>query len=139
MDRRSFLIGGGAFALCRPGFATAPETSGIRPLSVVRRNVEVGVARPFRVMHISDTHLASAYPDEHPDKIAAAARRSQGFGGRQEEALAESLEWARHNTDYVIHTGDLIDFQSRRISTSCESIGVKPCSGQWATTSSTRT
>ena len=75
--------------------------------------VEVGAERPFSVLHISDTHLAAAYPDEHPDKVAAAAKRTNGFGSRQEEALAESLEWARHNVDYVIHTGDLVDFQSR--------------------------
>ena len=75
--------------------------------------VDIGLAKPFSVLHISDTHLACAYPDEHPDKVAAAARRSQGFGARQEESLAETLEWARHNTDYVIHTGDLVDFQSR--------------------------
>lgn len=75
--------------------------------------VEVGAERPFSVLHISDTHLAAAYPDEHPDKVAAAAKRTRGFGARQEESLAESLEWARHNVDYVIHTGDLVDFQSR--------------------------
>ena len=75
--------------------------------------VEIGLDKPFSVLHISDTHLAAAYPDEHPDKVAVSERRTHGFGGRQEEALAESLEWARHNVDYVIHTGDLIDFQSR--------------------------
>ena len=75
--------------------------------------VDIGLPKPFSVLHISDTHLAYAYPDEHPDKVAAAESRSRGFGGRQEEALAESLEWARNNTDYVIHTGDLVDFQSR--------------------------
>ena len=75
--------------------------------------IDIGLEKPFSVLHISDTHLADAYPDEHPDKVAAAAKRTNGFGGRQEEALAESLEWARHNVDYVIHTGDLIDFQSR--------------------------
>ena len=75
--------------------------------------VEIGLEKPFSVLHISDTHIADAYPDEHPDKVAAAARRTYDFGKRQEEALAESLEWARENVDYVIHTGDLIDFQSR--------------------------
>ena len=39
--------------------------------------------------------------------------RTQVFGGRQELALVNSLEWASLNVDYVLHTGDLIDFQSR--------------------------
>lgn len=75
--------------------------------------VRIGLKTPFSALHISDTHLAEAYPDEHPDKVAAAAKRSQAFGGRQEEALAESLHWARQNVDFVVHTGDLIDFKSR--------------------------
>ena len=120
--RRDFLKGA-----CLAGFLVAtaklPAVEGARfevgkrgahsRLAMSYAVVDIGLAKPFSVLHISDTHLASAYPDEHPDKIEAAARRSQGFGERQEEALAESLEWARHNTDYVIHTGDLIDFQSR--------------------------
>ena len=75
--------------------------------------VDIGLKKPFSVLHISDTHLADAYPDEHPDKVAAAAKRTKGFGTRQEEALAESLEWARHNVDYVIHTGDTVDAENR--------------------------
>lgn len=38
--------------------------------------------------------------------------RTQCFGGRQEEALRDSLAWAKEHVDYVIHTGDLIDWQS---------------------------
>ena len=75
--------------------------------------VHAGAEKPFSVLHISDTHLAYAYPDEHPGKVAASEKRHYGFGGRQEESLAESLEWAKDNVDYVIHTGDLVDFQSR--------------------------
>ena len=75
--------------------------------------VEAGAEKPFSVLHISDTHLAYAYPDEHPDKVAASENRHYAFGGYQEESLAESLEWAKTNVDYVVHTGDLIDFQSR--------------------------
>ena len=38
--------------------------------------------------------------------------RTQCFGGRQEEAMRDSLAWARDHVDYVLHTGDLIDWQS---------------------------
>ncbi len=64
-------------------------------------------------MHISDTHLTAAYPDEPEDKQKLRVKRTRGFGGRQEEALHDSLDWAKRNVDYVIHTGDLIDWQSR--------------------------
>ena len=105
--------------------------------------VDIGLEKPFSVLHISDTHLADAYPDEHPDKVAAAARRTTGFGARQEEALAESLEWARHNVDYVIHTSStraISSISSRApTSISCANTGAMPCSAPWATTSSTPT
>jgi len=74
--------------------------------------VRAGATKPFSVLHISDTHLTAAYDREGPDKLAAAAQRTQTFGGRQEEALRDSLAWAKANVDYVVHTGDLIDWQS---------------------------
>ena len=39
-------------------------------------------------------------------------KRTTTFGGRQEEALRDSLAWARQHVDYVVHTGDIIDWQS---------------------------
>ena len=111
MDRRSFLIGGGAFALCRPGFATAPETLGIRPLSVVRRNVEVGVAHPFRVMHISDTHLAFC-DTRDGDKKRQLAIRQHATLRHGEHYLDEAIAYAKAQDAVLMHTGDLIDFTS---------------------------
>ena len=76
-------------------------------------HVEIGLPKPFSVLHISDTHLAEAYSDEPEVKLLQKAERMNCFGGRQEEALRDSLSWARENADYVVHTGDLIDWQSR--------------------------
>ena len=75
--------------------------------------VRTGAARPFSVLHISDTHLTAAFDDEGEKKLKLRELRTQTFGGHQEEALRDSLAWARANVDYVIHTGDLIDWQSR--------------------------
>ena len=76
------------------------------------QHIHIGLKEPFSVLHLSDTHLTAVNDDEFPELVAFAARRSQTFGGRQEEALRDSLAWARKNVDYVIHTGDLIDFQT---------------------------
>ncbi|MBP5510053.1 MAG: metallophosphoesterase [Kiritimatiellae bacterium] len=75
-------------------------------------HIEAGAEKPFSILHISDTHLTEAYPHEEANKQTLKARRTQTFGGRQEEALRDSLAWAKDNVDYVIHTGDLIDWQS---------------------------
>lgn len=89
-----------------------PERGKFERLAVSYATVRIGLERPFSVFHISDVHLASAYPHESDTKQYLQRRRTQTFGGRQEEALRDSLDWARHNTDYVVLTGDLIDWQS---------------------------
>ncbi|MBQ6328879.1 MAG: metallophosphoesterase [Kiritimatiellae bacterium] len=38
--------------------------------------------------------------------------RTELFGCRQFEALKDSVRWAKINADYLIHTGDLMDFVS---------------------------
>ena len=121
-SRRSFLklAGGAGLVLAArdlPAVTPSPFEVGKRGahsrISLSYAVVEAGATKPFSALHLSDTHLAYAYPDEHPDKVDESSRRCPAFGGRQEEALRDSLAWAKNNVDYVVHTGDLIDFQSR--------------------------
>ena len=76
--------------------------------------VDAGATKPFSVLHISDTHLTDAYPDEDEWKQQLKVRRTVTFGGLQEEALKESIAWAKSRCDYLVHTGDLIDWVSRK-------------------------
>ena len=78
------------------------------------QHIDACASSPFSILHISDTHLSSAYPNEADaeGKLKSMERRTKTFGGRQEEALRDSLAWAKENVDYVLHTGDLIDWQS---------------------------
>ena len=71
-----------------------------------------GATAPFSILHISDTHFTEAYEHEAAFACGTAAHRTQTFGGRQIESFENSLAWAGKNVDYVLHTGDLIDFQS---------------------------
>ena len=121
-SRRDFLRGGlalgGIVAVSRlPAFADDPAVfpgrGRFERLVLAYQHIDVGAVKPFSILHISDTHLTEAYPDEGEMKQQLKAKRTQCFGGRQEEALRDSLEWARKNVDYVLHTGDLIDWQSR--------------------------
>lgn len=123
MDRRMFLKGGlaagGLVATAAlPSFAADDpalfERRGVfERLSLTYRHLHLGLAEPFSVLHISDTHLTEAYADEAADLVECAAKRRQTFGGCQQAALAASLAWAKDCADYVLHTGDLMDFQSR--------------------------
>lgn len=74
--------------------------------------VHIGLPKPFSVLHISDTHLTAVYPHESERMQARHRSRTATFGGRQEEALRDSLDWAREHVDYIVYTGDLIDWQT---------------------------
>ena len=121
ISRRNFLTGvGGLVAVSRlPSFAdnpaVSPERGRFERLQLAYQHVSAGATAPFSILHISDTHLTEAYPDEADaaDKLRSKERRTRTFGGRQEEALRDSLAWAKDNVDYVLHTGDLIDWQSQ--------------------------
>ena len=89
-----------------------PKRGGFERLSLAYATVEIGLEKPFSVLHISDTHFTAAYPHESEQKQKLREVRTQCFGGRQEEAMRDSLAWARDHVDYVLHTGDLIDWQS---------------------------
>ena len=122
IDRRTFLKGlAGAGALIATSQLPAsawddPKAFAGRGkferLAISYATVKLGLEHPFSVLHISDVHLASAYPYEKDTKLTLQRRRVETFGGRQEEALQDCLAWAKKNTDYVVLTGDLIDWQS---------------------------
>jgi hypothetical protein len=81
-------------------------------LSLAYRHVNIGLEKPFSILHISDTHLCDVYPHESEHKRKFAKLRTETFGGYMEESLRDSLAWAKKNVDAVLHTGDLIDFQT---------------------------
>ena len=122
MDRREFLkvfAGGGALMAT----SQLPSFGEDNPAAFARRgkwerlmlgyaSVKAGATKPFSILHISDTHLTAAYGNESTNRQRLARWRTVTFGGRQEEALRDSIAWAKEHADYILHTGDLIDFQS---------------------------
>ena len=124
LNRRDFLglAAGGAGAIVAtsalPSFgkddpSLFPKRGVVERLAIAYQHIHIGLPQPFSVLHISDTHLTAVYDDEPEYLVKFAKYRAKVFGGRQEEALRDSLAWAKMNVDYVIHTGDFIDFQTR--------------------------
>jgi len=89
-----------------------PNRGQYERLSLSYAVVEIGLGNPFSILHISDSHLTAAYDHENEKKHKLSEARTTTFGGRQEEALRDALAWAKQHVDYVLHTGDLIDWQS---------------------------
>ena len=122
IDRRNFfkrITGAGAIlavsqlpAMAEDNPSVFPKRGQYERLALAFATIEIGLKKPFTVLHISDTHLTAAYPHENEIKQRLKESRTQCFGGRQEEALRDSLTWAKEHADYVVHTGDLIDWQS---------------------------
>ncbi|MBQ9891532.1 MAG: metallophosphoesterase [Bacteroidales bacterium] len=123
IDRRHFLkgmAGIGALMATSQLPALAEDKPEVFPkrgkrerMSISYAVVNIGLEKPFSVLHISDSHLTAAYPDENEKKQMLKEKRTVTFGGRQEEALQEAISWAKKHVDFLVHTGDLIDWQSR--------------------------
>ena len=112
-SRRDFLKGaiaaGGIVATAR---LPLHARGNFEQLSLAYAHIDAGATQPFSILHISDTHLTFANPDE-PESVQKYRRtRTELFGCRQFEALKDSIRWAKINADYLIHTGDLMDFVS---------------------------
>ena len=122
MDRRDFIrrLGSTGVLIATSQLPVAahdrPEVFSNRGsherLSLSFATVEIGLQKPFSILHISDSHLTAAYAHESAKKQELHRNRTETFGGRQEEALHDALVWAKQHVDYVLHTGDLIDWQS---------------------------
>ena len=104
MTRRGFLAGGAALgglmaSSALPVLADDPSLfpgrGRFERLSLNYHEIKAGASKPFTVLHISDTHLTAAYPDEGEWERKIAERRIRTFGGRQEEALRDSIAWAK--------------------------------------------
>ena len=111
-SRRDFLKGavaaGGIVATSR---LPLHARGNFEQLSLAYAHSAAGATKPFSVLHISDTHLTFVNPDE-PEGLQERHARAELFESRQFEALKDSIRWAKLNADYLIHTGDLMDFMS---------------------------
>lgn len=82
-------------------------------------SLSIGLPKPLRLLHASDSHLT--YADERDDrrKRELAATRTRDFHdvmhepGDALERLQEVIDYARENCDLLVHTGDVIDFVSQ--------------------------
>ena len=86
---------------------------------VVHRLKIKGLSRPYKFMHVTDVHIATAYPDESEEMQAEAELRGgqyfPPFGGFSAGSRFPYFfkEAASIGCDGVLLTGDICDFPSR--------------------------
>ena len=103
----------GMFALSPSRLCAAMDAKrALKPLNVNRVTVKVGASKPFKVMHVSDTHFTfcDSRDDERKQKLASS--RVKGMR-RGEHYLDEAFRLAAEEGAMLMHTGDLIDFTSK--------------------------
>lgn len=90
----------------------------MKPMTLEKTAIKIGIEKPFKLLHVTDTHLCMA--DERDDlrKRALAANRAKAFEGSDTgcclEYFRQSCDFAREQNALLVHTGDLFDFVSEK-------------------------
>ena len=90
----------------------------MRPFHTTTTKLTVGAEKPFRMLHITDTHIALANERDDLRKQELARNRAHSFEGEDtgctQKYYRDSVQYANENGMLVVHTGDLFDFVSNQ-------------------------
>lgn len=78
-------------------------------MELIKSTVEIGLSKPVKLLHVTDTHLGFVDDRDNERKHALANRLSTP---EKEQYLNEHIAYAKANCDLLVHTGDLMDFVS---------------------------
>ena len=78
-------------------------------MKLVKSIVRIGLEKPVKLLHVTDSHVALA--DERDDERKHALAKRLGSPDK-EKYLWEHIAYADENCDLLVHTGDLMDFVS---------------------------
>lgn len=79
-------------------------------LDIKRNKIKIGLEKPIRILHITDSHLSYYCGDDTQFIINQAKKRDQETSDRNLRSLTE---YGEKNCDLIVHSGDLIDFVSK--------------------------
>ena len=80
-------------------------------MNLIHNKIKIGAEKPFRFLHMSDTHFALADDRDDKRKNDLAKARS-GWYSDAEKVSSEIEAFAKENHLTIAHTGDYIDFVS---------------------------
>jgi len=79
-------------------------------MELCKNTLQIGLERPLKILHVTDSHIALVDARDNARKHALAERLSSP---EKEQYFREHLAYAKAHCDLMIHTGDLIDFTSQ--------------------------
>jgi hypothetical protein len=110
ISRRTFVSGiASAFAVTAEAKVAGAVKEVPSKLRIKKYNVKIGLKKPFTVLHISDTHLAFFEMVDGKPYPPNSVQRNK-WATNAKDALLTSFAHARERGQFVVHTGDLIDY-----------------------------
>ena len=85
-------------------------------MELLKNTIEIGLEKPVKLLHITDTHLLRCDERDNERKQKLALSRKAAFhdvNNSVEEYFKEQVAYGQANCDMIVHTGDLIDFVSK--------------------------
>ena len=76
-------------------------------LKIIKTVIEIGLPAPLKLLHVTDSHITRGDPTGQQ-----AWWFNRDYEGCAEDYFLMAMEYAKQNGLTVLHTGDLIDFQS---------------------------
>ena len=81
-------------------------------MKILETKLDIGIEKPFRIIHISDTHLTYADMRDGERKVKMAKERGSVHFPHADSILEFACNKAKEMGVPIVHTGDLIDFVS---------------------------
>lgn len=82
-----------------------------RALKVLKNTINIGLNKPIKLLHITDTHICLDDEDTPSERFKCF---DNDFEHCSNIYFEMALEYARDNDLLIIHTGDLFDFLSQK-------------------------
>lgn len=82
-------------------------------MNIVKNTVNLGISKPFKILHMTDSHLVAADYRENERKQKLAESRG-AFFPEATKNYKEITEYGRNHCEAIVCTGDLIDFVSEK-------------------------
>ena len=79
-------------------------------LKIKKTTIKIGLEKPLKILHMTDSHLPFYCKTDHPNMINQGKKRNEKQSIKN---LNKLIEYGEKNCDLIIHTGDLIDYISK--------------------------
>lgn len=90
----------------------------MKPMNLDKTIIKIGIEKPFKLLHVTDTHICMANERDDLRKRELAVNRARAFEGDTPgccmEYFKQGCDFAREQGAILVHTGDLFDFVSEK-------------------------